>query len=341
MTTETEACSINVSRASQEQAKRPPLKPTYLILGDDHPKVELALRRLRERIVEDSGTELNVDEFSAGQHSAEEVVAAANTLAFLGGVRLVLVHGVDTWRKPDKERIAAYLRSPAPDACLALVGEKLPATDPLRKAVSTAGDVLEYNAPKAAQLPDWVVGQAKRLGLQLGGAEARLLIQRVGDEQHLLLRELEKLAAYVGRGRVTPEDILEVSARSLEASIFDLVDAVAARRAAQAFLVLEDLYEAGEKPTGLFYRILRHFQHLARAVALREEGMSPEQIQAEIPLKPFAARKLVQQAAAYSVESVRAAIGLLAEADARMKGMGDLPPELEFEICLGKMLALR
>ncbi|MCZ7661603.1 MAG: DNA polymerase III subunit delta [Thermoleophilia bacterium] len=328
-------------QASRGQAKRAPLKPAYLVVGDDRPKVELALRRLRERIVQESGTELNIDEFRAGQHSAEEVVSAANTMAFLGGLRLVLVHGVDAWRKADKDRIAAYLLSPAPDACLALVGEKLPAGDVLRKAVPAVGDVLEYNAPKPAQLPDWVVGQAKRLGLQLGAADARLLVQRVGDEQHLLLRELEKLAAYVGRGRATREDVLEVAARSLEASVFDLVDAVAAGRAAQAFNTLEELYEEGEKPTALFYRILRHFQHLSRAVALREEGLSPEQTQAEIPLKPFPARKVVQQAGVYSVDAIREAMGVLAQTDARMKGMGNLPTELEFELCLGKLLALR
>ena len=48
---------------------RAPLKPAYLILGDDLPKVEQALKRLKARIVEESGTDLNIDEFDASADS--------------------------------------------------------------------------------------------------------------------------------------------------------------------------------------------------------------------------------------------------------------------------------
>lgn len=321
--------------------QKQPLKPAYLILGDDQPKVELALRRLRARIVEESGTELNIDEFQAGRHPVDEVVAAANTLAFLGGVRLVLVHGVEAWRKEEKAVVARYLAGPAPDACLALVGTGLPATDPLRKAMKPVGDVLEYRAPRPAQMPDWVVKEAHRMQLALELPEARLIVQRVGDDQHVLLRELEKLAAYCGRHPVVADDVYLLIARTVEARVFDLVDAVATKRSSDAFFLVEELYLAGERPTGLFMRVERHFQHLSKAVALRDAGYAPGRIQEELGLKPFPARKLVQQSGLYDAEGIRLAIALLAESDARLKGMGDLPDQLEFELCLGRLLAQR
>jgi len=320
-------------------SQRGTLKPAYLILGDDRPKVELALHRLRERIVEESGTELNVDEFVASRHGAPEVVSAANTLAFLGGIRLVLVHGVDAWRKADKDVLVAYLRSPAPDACVALVAEKLPPTDPLRKGVSGVGDVLEYDAPRSAQLPDWVVKQASLRGVSMALPEARLLVQRSGENQHLLLREIEKLGAYCGESHVSADDINVLATRTLEASIFDLVDAVVGGRPAAAFSAVEELYAAGEKPTNLFYRVLRHYQHLDKAVAMREAGWAAPRIQGEIKMKPFAARKLMQQAQSYDSAAMRRALGHLASADAHLKGMGTLPPELEFELMLGRLLS--
>ena len=82
---------------SQSAANRAPLKPAYLILGDDLPKVEYALKRLKSRIVEQSGSDLNIDEFDAGEHDALQVVNAANTMAFLGGTRLVLVRNAQVW----------------------------------------------------------------------------------------------------------------------------------------------------------------------------------------------------------------------------------------------------
>ena len=336
---EREAVDTMSGSSTNGKDTKQPLKAAYLILGNDRIKVETALRRLRVRIMEESGTELNIDEFAAGQHSALEVVGAANTLAFLSGIRLVLVHGVEQWRKPDKDVITAYLHSPAPDSCLALVGEKLPATDPIRKAVAAIGDVLEYGAPRASELPAWVVKEAHKLKGEIEPAAARTLVQRVGDDQHLLVRELEKLVTYRGRALVRVEDVELLSSRTVEASIFDLVDAVAARRAAPAFAAVEELYSAGERPTGLLFRVLRHFQHLSKAVALREADMSAAEVAAELKMKPYPAKKIVQQSTSYDSRSIGLALGVLTEADARMKGKGTLPAELELEVCLGRLLA--
>ena len=320
--------------------KKAPLRSAYLILGDDEPKVERALQKLRTRIVQESGTDLNLDEFDAARHDARTVLAAANTLAFLGGLRLVLVMGVDGWRKTDKDEIVAYLRSPAPDACLALVGKKLPPQDALRKAVAAVGDILEYTAPRPWQMPEWAHDQARRMGVHLELAESRLLVQRVGDGQQVLLREIEKLGMYCGRARVTAEDVLLLAPRSLEASIFDLVDAVSTRQGAKAFTAIEELYAAGERPAGLHIRLLRHFQQLTRVVALREEGWAGAQIQQELKVKPYAAKKLLLQSQRYSVQTVSQALAVLADTDARLKGMGDLPEHLELELCLGSLLVL-
>ena len=86
---------------------------------------------------------------------APEVVNAANTMAFLGGTRLVLVHHADAWQKADKEVVAAYLASPAPDACLALVAEKLAAADLLRDG--------HGEARGGARVPGAQGGRAARL----------------------------------------------------------------------------------------------------------------------------------------------------------------------------------
>ncbi len=318
---------------------RAPLKPAYLILGDDLPKVELALRRLKARIAEDSGTDLNIDEFDASTDGGARVVNAANTLAFLGGTRLVLVHEAQAWQKADKQIVAAYLASPAPDACLALVAEKLPPSDLLRTAMDKHGEVLEYHAPKEGQLPGWLVQQAAGMHLRLGLSEARLLVQRCGDNQSILLRELEKLKAYVESDPVMPEDIRLLAVATVEANIFDLLDALALGRGAEAFAALDELLAAGEEEGRLFYRILRNFQNLSRVAALREEGFSRDAVQSEMKMKPYPVRKLMEQAALLGPEGIARRLGVLADTDARMKGMGSVPSEMELQLCLGRLLA--
>ena len=320
---------------------RQPLKPTYLIIGDDTPKIEMALKRLRARIVEESGSDLDVDDFQAAEHSPGEVVGAANTMTFLGGLRLVLVHGVEAWRKSQKQEIVEYLESPAPDACLVLLAKKMTPKDVLRTAVDKSGDVLEYKAPKPWEYPDWVMKQSRRLGMQVEKAEARLLVDRVGTDQQSILRELEKLSSYRGRAKVTADDIKLLAARSAEASIFDLLDAVATGEAAQAFESIEELYFEGENPGGIFYRLLRHFQKLSRVVAMQEGGRPGEEIKENLGVHPFAAKKLLKQGKSFSPGSIREALGYLAETEVRMKGGGNLADDLELEMCLGRLLRVQ
>ena len=324
---------------SERGENRPPLKPAYLILGDDIPKIELALRRLKTRIVEQSGTDLNIDEFDARVDRASEVVNAANTLAFLSGTRLVLVREVQAWPKADKEAVAAYLRSPAPDACLTLVAEKIAAGDILRAEMEKYGDILEYHAPNEGQLPGWLVQEAAKLHLRLGLSEARLMVQRCGDNQEMLLRELEKLQAYVESGPVEADDIRLLTTPTIEANIFDLLDCLALGRGEEAFRAVEELVSSGERTEVLFYRILRHFQSLSRVAALREEGMGREAIQTEMKMKAFPVRKMLEQTALLGPDEIGRKLAVLAETDARMKGMGPLPSDMEFQLCIGRLLA--
>lgn len=325
--------------AHSPQAKTSPLKPAYLILGDDSPKVELALKRLKARIVAESGSDINIDEFDAASDPAVQVVNAANTLAFLSGTRLVLVQNVQAWVKAEKEVIAAYLKSPAPDTCLALVAVTLPPKDMLRMATEKHGDVLEFQAPKEGQLPAWLVKEAARMHLRLATADARLMVQRCGDNQNMLLRELEKLQAYVGTRQVEVEDIRLLTTSTVEANIFDLLDSLALGHGNDAFTALEELMASGEKPEGLFYRIMRNFQNLQKVAALREAGYNKEAIQSELKMKPYPVRKLMEQAALLGVDGIGRRLAVLADTDARMKGMGTLPAETELQLCLGRLLA--
>jgi DNA polymerase-3 subunit delta len=321
-------------------ASRQPLKAAYLIVGDDSPKIELALKRLKARIAEQSGSDINIDEFDATASSAMQVVNAANTLAFLGGMRLVLVHEVHAWLKAEKDVIVAYLKSPAPDACLTLVAEKIPPADALRAAMREHGEILEYPAPKEGQLPQWLVQEAaSRLKMELGFQEARMMVQRCGANQSILLQELEKLQIYADGRRITGDDIRLLATPTVEASIFDLLDSLALGRGVEAFSAAEDLLASGERTEVLFNRILRNFQNMSRVAAMRDEGMQPEAIQTELKMKPYPVRKLMEQSALLGTDGISRRLAVLADTDARMKGMGTLPDDMELQLCLGRLLS--
>ncbi|MBK5226162.1 MAG: DNA polymerase III subunit delta, partial [Thermoleophilia bacterium] len=221
--------------------KKDMLKPVYLITGTDETKVEKAMRRLRDRVVGDSGTDLNVDIFDASQETAAAVVQAASTLPFGEGVRLVLVTSVGAWNKADKDLIVNYLAMPSETTCLALVGGGIRKNEMLMKAVADAGQVLSYEAPRPSNLPSWVQEQADERHLKMEPQAVRRLVTITGSNQRAILGELDKLAIYLGRGKVGIEDIEELCWVSPEVRIWDLTDSLGARDRQAVFRHLEEL----------------------------------------------------------------------------------------------------
>ena len=163
-----------------------PLLPVYLLAGSDQPKVSLAVKRLRGRF--DPGS---IDDLVAGsgkdEATGDDAVAALNALGLFGtGERLVVVSGVERWKKADAEAVVAYLASPNPGSVLALVGEPAKGS-PLEAACAKAGDVLRFDVPtrsRSRQLdyPSYVQQRFERHGRRVDHETARLLVEFVGED---------------------------------------------------------------------------------------------------------------------------------------------------------------
>lgn len=320
--------------------KKDMLKPVYLITGTDETKVEKAMRRLRDRVVKDSGTDLNVDIFDASQETAAAVVQAASTLPFGEGVRLVLVTSVGAWNKADKDLIVNYLAMPSETTCLALVGGGIRKNEMLMKAVADAGQVLSYEAPRPSNLPSWVQDQADERHLKMEPQAVRRLVTITGSNQRAILGELDKLATYLGRGKVGLEDIEELCWVSPEVRIWDLTDSLGARDRQAVFRHLEELLADRTAPAAVFFSIAKHLRNLCVVVSARERGEDVMGAAAELGLKPFPARKLADQSRNFTAAGLQQAVHLLADLDADLKGRRDLRPDLALEMAVARIMDL-
>ena len=321
-------------------AKQEHLDPIYLICGGDRPKVRVAVARLKQRVLEESGSDLNINVFNGTSDRVTAVIDAANTAGFSFGTRLLVVMQADKWPAADRAAMLEYLKDPAPETCIALVGENFTKTERLTKELEKQGKVLRYEVPKRYELPDWVRSRAKARGLHLLAPETRHLIATVGDHPDTLETELEKLAAYTRGGEVTTADIDAVCSPTTEARIFELTDAVGHRDMRRAFHCLETLYAAGDKALDVFYPLLRHVRQLA-AVADLPQGTPAPEVAKLIGAHPFTAKRLVEQQANFDRHTLGRAVIALADAEAGMKGKAQVEPELVLEMALAQLIGVR
>jgi DNA polymerase-3 subunit delta len=311
------------------------LRSAYLIFGSDRIKVDLAVRRLRDRYAPEA-----VERLRAPETSGEEAVAACNAGGlFSTGGRVVVVEGVERWKAADAKAIGAYLSDPAPGTVLALVGEQIRRESALAKAVGKAGQVLAYDVAKR-ELPDWVRSQLRERGVAVSTGTARDLIELVGENMHELGREIDKLATWCGDGGKIGENELEllVCPRG-EVAPFGLTDAWGRRDTGGALAAYELLLErASESRAALLARLAAmlasHIGRVAACQRLQQQGLSPRDAATKLGMHPYAAEKAFAQARNFSELELRRATVRMAALDRALKGGSRLPPELEFERAL-------
>jgi DNA polymerase III delta subunit len=307
------------------------LKPAYLIVGGDGPKISRALERLRARVGAD-----NVERLSAREATGADAVAACNAMGlFAGGSgRLVLVQDAEAWKAPDVKALVAYLEAPAPDTVVALTGD-VRADSALAKAVAKYGDVLAYDV-SARALPRWVGEQFARLGAKAEPDACSALVELVGDHVDELAAEIDKLTIWAGGETIGAREVQALVAGRAETSIFALTDAWGRRDVAAALGATEELLDRSDRPRRdellrLAGLLANHVGRVRRCQVLADEGLRAREAAGRLKMHPFAAEKAFAQAKNFSVDELRRATVQLARLDLALKGGSRLAGDLELQ----------
>jgi DNA polymerase-3 subunit delta len=302
-----------------------PLLPVYLLTGNDRPKIVRALRRLRARFGDES-----VEQLTGDAASGADAVAACNALGlFAGGEggRLIVVEGVERWRKADVEAVTTYLADPVPGAVLALVAGETLRSDALGKAVGSVGKVLTFDAPKPRDLPSWVRAQFEARGATIDADAARALVEIVGDDLAALATEADKIATWAAGGPLQRGDIEALATPAREAAAWTITDAWGERDLPTLLSACEAELERRD-PFGISTRLAAHVGLVRSVQLLAAEDLPTREIAKRLKLHEFRVRKALGHSKHYAEEELDAAVVRLAALDAAIKGASRLSGEL-------------
>ena len=314
------------------------MRTLYLIAGTDQAKIDATRARLRARAEGDGGVAaLEVFEPSEGRGAPdhEALLGAIPAMSLTESRRYLLVDGVERWRERQQEAVAAALADLPPDLTVVLIARaKAPAK--LARAVKAAkGEVHEFEAPKAREMPRALVTDAKRLGFRLEPGAARVLVERMGANPVRLGHELERLALWAGEGgEVTAADLDEMISDTSEAAVWSLSDALLERDPAKALTIGERLIDQGENVTGLIYGLASRLRKACAAVAQIEDGVAPKQVESSLGMHPYAARQLVSRLRDADLSDLREATEVLADLEVWCRGGADYGDELALTLAL-------
>ena len=314
------------------------MRPLYLIAGTDGAKIDATRTRLRARAEREAGAD-TLEVFEPGEGRGmpdhEALLAAIPAMSLMDSRRYLLADGVERWRDRQLEAVAAAVADLPPDLTLVLIARaKAPAK--LAKAVKAAqGEIHEFEAPKAREMPRALVAEAQRLGFRLEPAAARLLVERMGANPVRLQNELERLSLWAGEGgEVGLADLEAMVADTSEAAVWSLSDALVEGDPATALRIGERLIDQGENVTGLIYGLASRLRQACAAAAQLQEGIPPKQVESSLKMHPYAAKQLVGRLRGTSVADLRAATEALAELELWCRGGADYGDELALTLAL-------
>jgi DNA polymerase-3 subunit delta len=280
-----------------------------------------AARRLAERAVDPATRDFNLDVFRGSDVTPEALASALAMPPVMAARRVILLF--------DADRLTATGRRVVEDAV-----EKLPsdvtfvitATIPDRskaayyRTLKSTGVALEWKAPRDGEIPGWLIERARsRFGVDLAGDAAAALADAVGADLGILEAELEKLAG-AADGPVDLALVKSLVPNTREVNRWEWVDEVASRRYGTARRRLPDLLSmTGESAVGLLIALVE--QHLLVGVAVEGgAGLVGRSLdKAGKSYLKWKARTIAEQARAWTVEEIDAALVALLDADRRAK----------------------
>lgn len=314
------------------------MRPLYLIAGSDGAKIDATRSRLRARAEREGGSDaLEVFEPGEGRGMPdhEALLAAIPAMSLMDSRRYLLADGIERWRDRQLTAVAEAIGALPPDLTLVLIArDKAPPK--LSKAVKAAkGEIHEFEAPKAREMPRTLVADAQRLGFRLEPGAARLLVDRMGANPVRLANELQRLALWAGDGgAVTIADLEEMIADTSEAAVWSLSDALLEGDAAAALRIGEQLIEQGENVTGLIYGLASRLRSACAAAAQLEAGVPPKQVESSLKMHPYAAKQLVGRLRDAELSDLRLATQALADLELWCRGGADYGDELALTLAL-------
>lgn len=299
-----------------------------ILTGKNDYRLQAELRQILDAALKAFG-DLGIEKLDAQETDADTIVQTVQSVPFLVPGKLILVKNAQG-NSALLDRAEELKNRIADGVDVVLVG---PVFDK-RKTVwnilkKQADKIIECNEAKPFELPQWVVEEAGRLQVKISKSDASYLVDRVGPNQMLLSRELEKLA--IIESEISREHINELCEPNPQSSIFDMLDAAFAGRTGQAL----DLYKQQRKqqvdPHYIIAMLTWQLQALALAVYANP---ATEQSLIGAGQSPYSARKSLSLARSISRKAMKRYVADLAGLDAAIKNGADADTALETYILM-------
>ena len=291
-------------KSLNEDIKSGNLKQVYLLFGEESYLKKQYKNKLSRAILPEDDT-VNYAYYEGKGIRAEELIDLAETLPFFAERRLIVVENSGFFKNASPE-LADYMKSLPETVCFVFVENEVDKRGKMYKTVKAKGRVTELSRQDEKTLLYWIAANVKKEGKKMREADDKFLLYKVGTDMENISKELEKLFSYtLGQEEITVQDMNDICTTQITNKIFDMIEAVAAKRQKKALDYYYDLLALKEPPMRILYLLSRQFKLLLHVKDLSKKGYDRAGIARDAGLHPFVAGKYVEQCKAFRSRELR------------------------------------
>ena len=321
-------------KSLNEDMRSGQFKSVYLLYGEESYLKKQYRDRMTKAVIPDGDT-MNYAYYDGKGINPAELIDLAETMPFFAERRLIVVENSGFFKNATPE-LADYIKGMPDTACMIFLENEVDKRGKMYKAVKDKGRIVEMGRQDEKTLLYWIAGNVKKEGRQIKESAARYLLSRTGTDMENLEKELEKLFSYtLGNNEITVEDIDAVCTAQISNKIFDMIEAVAAKKQRKALDYYYDLLALKEPPMRILYLLARQFRLLLEVKELMGRGNDKAQIAKTAKLHPFVAGKYMQQCRTFSKAELRSIMEDAASTEEMVK-TGRLNDRMSVEIFIVK-----
>jgi DNA polymerase-3 subunit delta len=254
-----------------------------VVLSGDDAFLKHEARNALIHAVLGAGSDFGADVLEGKTVELRDVLDSLSERSLFGGdERLVIIEDADAFVKNYREQLEAIVDKPSAGSILILEATSWPGNTRLAKAVAAKGLTISCSVPeKGAELTaftkalkDWLIHVAKRdHQTDLKRPAVDLLVELLPSEPGILFQEIARLAMLTDGKATIDADLVRDNVGGWRVrKTWDMIDAAAEGKAAEALEQLDRLLAAGEEAHALLPQMASTLRRFAAAARIYEQA---------------------------------------------------------------------
>lgn len=289
---------------------------------------------------ESKGVSRDIDRYNA-RDDLSGLFDSLNTLPFFSEKKVIIIRDIEHLPEPKKKRLLTYLKNPPERIMLIMQSGRAALTDKFLKALSGLAQSSQFKRPKVWELRDWVYKRLRPYNKTIANDALELLLElKGGKDLGALAGELEKLVTYKGDDKtITKDDVAALVGKGITKRVFALADAIGSGDRDSALLLAREISSESRRGVPEAIGLIGwQLKRLWKAKQLLTQKMGPDSVCAELNIRSFSVKKFLSQVSRFSIEKIKRNLGLLLEADRKVKSGYGKPDfvleELIMKLCV-------